>query len=314
MKRTRGIQWLLLAIVAALVLGCTSRATVQTMPMEAPAVDYVESEKAMVRGEAAYDAAAGVPLPGENDGAIVVGEGIERKIIYNVSLHLIVKDSDEAFAEVQRLTQELGGFVSESNMWRDGEYRRGSVTVRIPVGELDNAMEQFRALALDVESESVDSQDVTEEYVDLEARLENERRTEEELQELLETRSEIGKTEDILEVHRELSNVRAEIERIQGRMRYLDNLSALATVRITLTPDELMQPIDVGGWRPQGTARDAIRLLLRTLQFFADAAIVFVLFILPVLVVIAIPIAVVVLVIRGLVRRAKRRKREKAAE
>jgi hypothetical protein len=285
------------------------------MPQEAPMVEYAESEKA-AREEAVAVASdmAGMPMPGEADGTVVTGEGIERKIIYNVSLHLIVKDSDEAFAEIQDLAQELGGFVSESNMWRDGEYRRGSVTVRIPVGELNNALDRFRALALDVESESVDSQDVTEEYVDLEARLENERRTEEELQELLDTRSEIGKTEDILEVHRELSLVRQEIERIQGRMRYLDNLSAMATVRIQLTPDELMQPIDVGGWRPQGTARDAIRLLLRTLQFFADATIVFVLFILPVLVVIAIPIVVVVLIIRALVRRAKRRKRAKVAE
>jgi hypothetical protein len=314
MKRIRGVQWLLLGLVAALALGCATRATAP-MPAEPPMVDYVESEKA-ARGEAVAVAGdrAGMPMPGEADGTIVTGTGIERKIIYNVSLHLIVKDSDEAFAEIQSLAQELGGFVSESNMWRDGEYRRGSVTVRVPVGELDNALTRFRALALDVESESVDSQDVTEEYVDLEARLENERRTEEELQELLETRSEMGKTEDILEVHRELSLVRQEIERIQGRMRYLDNLSAMATVRIQLTPDELMQPIDVGGWRPQGTARDAIRLLLRTLQFFADAAIVFVLYILPVLVVIAIPIVILVLIIRALVRRAKRRKRAKAAE
>ena len=312
MKRMRGVQWLFLGLVAALMLGCATRGAVQ-MPAEAPMVDYVESEKA-AREEAVASNRAGMPTVGDTDDAAATWEGIERKIIYNVSLHLIVKDSDEAFAAIQGLAQELGGFVSESNMWRDGEHRRGSVTVRVPVGELDSALARFRALALDVESESVDSQDVTEEYVDLEARLENERRTEEELQELLETRSEIGKTEDILEVHRELSLVRQEIELIQGRMRYLDNLSAMATVRIQLTPDELMQPIDVGGWRPQGTARDAIRLLLRTLQFFADAAIVFVLFILPVLVVIAIPIVVLVLIIRALVRRAKRRKRAKAAE
>jgi hypothetical protein len=285
------------------------------MRQEAPMVEYAESGK-MAREEAVAVAndAAGRPLPGEADGTVVTGAGVERKIIYNVALHLIVKDSDEAFAEIQGLVQELGGFVSESNIWRDGEYRRGSVTVRIPADELDDALDKLRALALDVESENIDSQDVTEEYVDLEARLVNERRTEEELQELLETRSEIGKTEDILEVHRELSVVRQEIERIQGRMRYLDNLSAMATVRIELTPDVLTQPIDVGGWKPQGTARDAIRLLLRTLQFFADAAIVFTLFILPVLLVIAIPIVILVLIIRALVRRSKRRKRAKAAE
>ena len=224
---------------------------------------------------------------------------------------MIVKDTEEAFSEVQRLAQEIGGFVSESNVWRDQDHQRASVTVRVPAEKLEDALAQFRALAVDVENQRVDSQDVTEEYVDLAARLQNAQRTERELQELLESRSEIGKTSDILEVHRELTNIRSQIEQLQGRMQYLENLSAMATVQIQLTPDALMQPVVVAGWRPQGTARDAVRMLLRTLQFLADAAIVFVLLILPVLIVIAIPITGLVLLIRVLVRRRKRRKAEK---
>jgi hypothetical protein len=239
---------------------------------------------------------------------------VDRKIIYDVSLHLIVKDTEKAFAEVQRVTGEMGGFVSESNVWRDEEYQRASLTVRVPTESLDDALARFRALAVDVENQRVDSQDVTEEYVDLEARLTNAQRTERELQELLESRSETGKTADILEVHRELTNIRAQIEQIQGRMQYLDNLSAMATVRIQLTPDALMQPVVVGKWRPQGTARDAIRMLLRALQFLADAAIVIVLLVLPILIVIAIPITGLVLLVRALVRRRKRRKAEREQE
>lgn len=239
---------------------------------------------------------------------------VDRKIIYNVSLHLIVKDTETAFDEVQRLAQEMGGFISASNVWRDQDHQRASLTVRVPAEKLEDALSQFRALAVDVENQRVDSQDVTEEYVDLTARLTNMQRTESELQELLESRSETGKTSDILEVHRELTSIRAQIEQIQGRMQYLDNLSAMATVEIQLTPDALMQPVVVGGWRPQGTARDAVRMLLRTLQFLADAAIVFFLYILPVLVVIAIPIVAVVFLIRALVRRRKRRKAEQEVE
>ena len=310
MKKLHIFRWLSLALVACLALGCATAAT-YSAPMEEPAAaGYAENAK-MARDEAV--AASGAPLPDIDEGSLAE-DAVERKIIYDVSLHLIVKDADETFADIQRLVQEMGGFVAGSNMWRSEGYRQGSVTVRVPAGDLDSALEQFRALALDVENERLDSQDVTEEYVDLEARLENERRTETELQELLETRSELGKTADILEVHRELSQVRAEIERIQGRMRYFDNLSAMATVEITLTPDELLQPIEVGGWRPEGTARQAIRMLLGTLQFFAKALIIFFLYILPVLVIIAIPIVALVLIIRALVRRAKRRKRAKAAE
>jgi hypothetical protein len=236
---------------------------------------------------------------------------VERKIVYNVSLHLIVQDTVASVEQIRLLTEEMGGFVAESNLWRDQEHQRASLTVRVPVETLDIALEKFRALAVDVESQRVGSQDVTEEYVDLEARLKNEQRTERELQELLETRSERGKTEDILEVHRELSRVRSQIEQIQGRMKYLENLSAMATVEISLVPDALVQPVVVGGWQPQGTARDAVRLLLRALQFLADAAIVFVLLIVPVALIIAIPIVALVLLVRAIRRRRKQRRQAK---
>jgi hypothetical protein len=75
-----------------------------------------------------------------------------------------------------------------------------------------------------------------------------------------------------------------------------------------------LQPVVVAGWRPEGTAREAVRTLLRTLQFFADAIIVFVLLILPVVVVLAIPIVIVILIIRAVWKRIKRRRQEKKAQ
>jgi hypothetical protein len=302
----------LLLAAATLALAACSRAPTmsdrETLPLEAPAAPFpgvaqpaMEQESFAKRG-------------GEGDDSMLVAASTDRKIIYNVSLHLIVQDTEIAFGEVQRVAEEMGGFVAGSNVWRDQEYQRASVTVRVPADKLQDALARFRALAVDVENQRLDSQDVTEEYVDLEARLTNAQRTERELQELLESRSEKGRTSDILEVHRELTSIRAQIEQIQGRMQYLDNLSEMATVQIELTPDALMQPVVVAGWRPQGTARDAVRTLLRTLQFLADAVIVFVLFILPVLIVIAIPVVVLILIIRALVRRHKRRKAERAAK
>jgi hypothetical protein len=269
------------------------------MPAVAPA-------PAMEEAKAAYGGEVGA------QNALPDVAAVDRKIIYTVSLDLIVTDTEAAFGQIQSLTEEMGGFVAQSNMWRQDEHPRGSMTVRVPAERLDEALVKFRELAVDVESQSKDSQDVTEEYVDLEARLENERRTERELQELLETRAERGKTADILEVYRELSRVRAQVEQIQGRMTYLDNLAAMATVQISLTPDALVQPVVVAGWRPQGTARRAIRTLLRSLQAIADAAIMFFLLILPILVVIAIPLVALFLLLRFVIRRIRRRRRTKA--
>jgi hypothetical protein len=302
MKRTHLTHWLLMFVVALLALGCAAQRHSSPPAELAPGMDTAGASNKQVAAEGEREAldtaSAGMPTSTE----------LERKIIYNVDMQLIVKDTDQAFGEIERLVSEMGGFVSESNVWREDTFRRGTITVRVPAGQLEDALAQFRALALDVESENVDSQDVTEEYVDLGARLRNEQRTETELLELLASRSETGKTEDILEVHRELSNVRAQIEQISGRMRYLENLSAMATVRITVTPDALLQPIDVAGWRPQGTARDAVRMLLRTMQFFADAAIVFFLYIVPTVVVVAIPIAALVVLIRALWRGIRRQR------
>jgi hypothetical protein len=311
-KHRRVGLWIVgtVAALLALLLGCASRSPAKSESYGARAPEEVVVEREMAVDEAAAPAAA--PLP-SGDASVPTANQVERKIIYTVSMELIVKDTETAFEEVGRIAQEMGGFVSESNMWRDQEYRRASVTIRVPVERLDESLDTLRALAVDIESTNIDSQDVTEDYVDLAARLTNEQRTEAELLELLKTRSETGKTSDILEVHRELSQVRSQIEQIQGKMKYLENMSAMATVRIALTPDALLQPVTVGKWQPQGTARDAIRMLLRTLQFLADVAIVFVLFILPVLIVIAIPLGALILGVRALWRRAKRRKAAKKA-
>lgn len=309
MQKRLGRTLIVFVVAAIALLGCAAcgaspgqtlggRESLLEAPAEAPAPAMEGAKLAFVSDEA--------------QNALPESAELDRKIIYTVSLDLIVKDTEAAFREVQRLAEEMGGFVAQSNMWRQEDHPRGSLTVRVPAERLEEALEEFRALAVDVESQRVDSQDVTEEYVDLEARLENEERTERELQELLESRSERGKTADILEVYRELSRVRSQIEQIQGRMTYLENLSALATVEISLTPDALVQPVVVAGWRPQGTARDAIRILLRSLQSLADAAIFFFLLILPILVVIALPLVVLFLLLRFIWRRLRRRRREHA--
>jgi hypothetical protein len=303
----RTSKWLLFVALAVFLLGCGARQA--SAPMAEPREVVVERELAV-----GADEDASYQLQSQRGAALPEIADVERKIVYNVHLHLIVGDTNEAFEGVQRLAEEMGGFVADSNVWRDEGHPRASMTVRVPADKLNDALAQFRALALDVESESMDSQDVTEEYVDLRARLRNEQRTEAELLELLESRSERGKTSDILEVHRELGQVRQRVEQIQGRMNYLEKTSAMATVRIQLTPDVLMQPIDVGGWRPQGTARNAVRWLLRTLQFFADAAIVFFIYILPTLLLVAIPITILILIIRAIWRWFRRRRQRAKQE
>jgi hypothetical protein len=231
----------------------------------------------------------------------------EHMIIYTVEMSLIVKDTSTALEQIESLASEMGGFVSDSSSWKEEGQLRARVSLRVPAAGLDESLGQIRDLALDIESESRSSQDVTEDFADLDAQLRNRQAYEQELLELLTARREAtGKTEDLLEVYRELTRVRGEIEQIQGRMNYLANLSALATVNLNLTPDILAQPVVVGQWRPQGTALKAIQALINALKFLVDALIWIVLYILPVLAIILLPLF---LIVRAAVKRRRARRR-----
>jgi tellurite resistance protein len=223
----------------------------------------------------------------------------ERMIIWTGDISLIVKDAEESLEQVEAIARDLGGYVVNSSSWYQEEQLRARLTIRVPAEEFDTAMARLKNLAIRVESRNISTQDVTEEYTDLDSRLRNLEATETELLELLtEVRERTRKAEDVLAVHRELSNIRGQIEQVKGRMQFLEKMTAMATINIELIPDALARPIVVAGWRPSGTAANALRTLVRTLQFIVDAAIWLVIYILPTLVVIAIPLFVVWLIWR----------------
>jgi len=218
----------------------------------------------------------------------------ERMIVRTAALSVVVKDAEASLEQVKVIVSDLKGYVVDTRMWRQDEQMRGVVTVRVPSESLDDALDRFKALAVRVESETGGSQDVTEEYSDLSAQLRNLEATETELLELLKTvREKTGKAEDILAVHRELTNIRGQIEQLKGRMQYLERTSAMASVSIELIPDVLAKPVASGGWRPAEALASALRALLGTLRFLAEALIWFAVYILPVLVILLIPFGII---------------------
>jgi hypothetical protein len=290
-------KWfLLVGLILALVgSGCARAPSTDEMVREPMVVETVVAER-----EASF-------APGADGGEALETATQERMIIYTVNIDLVVKDTAEALDEIKDLVEEMGGYLSGSNSWKEEGQLRARATLRLPAERLDDALDRLHGLAMDVESENRDSQDVTEDFTDLESRLRNLETTEAELLELLKTRQEAtGETEAILEVHRYLTEIRGQIEQIQGRMNYLSNLSAMATIHVNLTPDALARPITVGKWQPQGTAKDAIQALIEAVKFLVDALIWILLFIAPVLIILLLPLF---LILRALWRwRRKRRK------
>ena len=248
-------------------------------------------------------------LPAEPGRAAADYASIERLIIRNAWLDLVVPDTEAALDEVNELGDELGGYGVESNLNQYQEGLQAYVTLRVPAESLDDALERIRALATEVRGERVSGQDVTEDYVDLQSRLRYLEATETRLLEFLE---EAEDTEAALAVYENLQQIQADIEQVKGKIQFLEQSAAMATVTLEIIPDELAQPIQVGGWHPEGTLRNAFQTLIRVLQFLVDAAIVILVLVIPVLVVIAIPLVGLFFLIRTIVRRRRARKAKQA--
>jgi len=155
----------------------------------------------------------------------------ERMIVRTAEIALVVNDVAIALDRVTDLAENLGGYVVSSKRWKEEERLAGIITIRVPAEDFGDAMEALRKLAVDVTHEDTSSKDVTEEYVDLSAKLKNLEATEEQYLRLMEKAERV---EDILNIQRELSKTRGEIEQTKGRMQYLERTSATSLIRVQL--------------------------------------------------------------------------------
>ena len=220
--------------------------------------------------------------------------GTERRIVRTGYLTLEVDSVVEAMDKVAGLAKELAGYVVSSNKHEDDGAVYGRVSIRVPVERFDEAFNRLRQLAVNVPYESTEGRDVTEEYTDLEAQLRNLEATEAQYLALLEKAETV---EDILAVQRELSNVRREIERIKGRMQYLERTSDMSLIEANL---QETKPLGQTGWNALQTLKSAARGLISFGKILADVGIWLVIFC-P----IWIPILVLVLFFRRRRRKAK---------
>ena len=160
----------------------------------------------------------------------------ERMIVRTGEMSLVVTDVPVALDQIAELAEDLGGYVVSSKRWQERERFIGAITIRVPAEDFGDVIWALRGLAVDVTSEDTSSQDVTEEYVDLRAKLDNLEATEEQLLRLMEKAETV---EDILNVQRELSKTRGEIEQTKGRMQYLERTSATSLIEVRLEQAEL---------------------------------------------------------------------------
>ncbi len=292
--------WIVWVIAAVLLAACGAA--------QAPSASAPAAGGGMADSAAPAEAVAQSP-EGEEAAAAT-----NRKMIAHANLAMVVEDTQATVDEITAMLDEVGGFVSTTNLFRnsygDTQTLQGSLTLRVPTENLDATLDRLAAMAVSVESRSLNREDVTDQYSDVDAQIRNLEATEVELRAMLEeVRARPNSTsEDIMAVYRTLTEVRGQIEQLRGRKNMWDNLIALSTIEVTLYPDSTDLPVVDESWRPGTVAREAQRALVDGLQVLGNVAIWFSMFLLPLMLLALIPIVLAIWLLRLLFRRMSKTK------
>jgi hypothetical protein len=234
----------------------------------------------------------------------------ERLVIMNADISIVAMDPAEAMDTIATMAETYRGFVVSSNLHqvmgkRGTEIPYATITIRVPAERLKQALNEIELLAVEVLSKNQSGQDVTKEYTDLNSRLRNLEDAAEQLRQIMD---EATKTEDVLQVYKELTAVNEQAEVIRGQIKFYEESAAYSAISVTLNQfeeEEPIEPVTVEGWNPLAVLRDAAQTLVNFFQGFVNFLIyVFVLF-LPILVLIAAPFLIAWWVIRK-VRKPKK--------
>jgi len=308
---------LILSVVLFFVVGCQAAAEPMAEIAPQKGGDFVGGgENSSRTFETAGQPQDGSSLPSYSDEESGGSQSIERMVIRNAELSIVVEDPSQMMDDISRLAADMGGYVVSSNLFqvktdRGQEVPRARITIRVPAEDLDQALQDIKAGAGRILSESVSGQDVTREYTDLQSRLRHLENTEKKLTEIMD---EAADTEDVLQVYNRLVNVQEEIEVVKGQMQYFEQSARLSSISVTIQANEAVQPLEIGGWQPVGVAKNALQALVNTLQFLGDVAIWLGLFVLPVLLILYFPVRYGWKGIKRLFRSGKKDEEESSQE
>ncbi|SFG06582.1 protein of unknown function [Planifilum fulgidum] len=170
----------------------------------------------------------------------------EQKVIYRADVDMRVSRYEQAREQMEKEARKLGGYIINETESRDGKTLRGTIVFRIPQQRFQDFLSALEKQSVEITSKQIQGTDVTEEYVDLKSRLRAKQAVEKRLMELMKQEK---KPEDLLNITNHLSQVQEEIERIKGRMRYLDDRIDYATVTVNLEQPIVLENPSAGLWQ-----------------------------------------------------------------
>lgn len=201
----------------------------------------------------------------------------EKKIIKNGDLNLKVDSADKAAEKISEIAKNNKGEIFSTSFYQTkNNVKSGVITIKVPVANFEKAFAEVKDVAALVIRESISGQDVTEEYIDLQAQLKNRQAEEQSYIKILDRAQKI---QDVLDVTQQLSRVRGNIEQLQGRIKYLESQTDMSTISANVTEDENITVID--SWRPWQVVKESFNSLIKVIQGLIDFIIRLVIILIP---------------------------------
>jgi hypothetical protein len=198
---------------------------------------------------------------------------IQQKVIKTASLSITVDDVDKAAGQITNEAILATGFVQNSSVTENEKGQKyANIILRVPTASFESLIGKIKSLAKLVEREDINGREVTEEYVDLQADLTHNQAVEAQYLELL---KRAQKVEEIIAVRDKLDQIQGEIERIKGRLRYLDNQTEMSTIAVSIS-SEAKITLPAEKWQPWVVVKETVKKLIVSLQNFANFVIYFI--------------------------------------
>lgn len=213
--------WILPVIVVLTLYSCGRSVEFSSPSLEEKSGDFHEMDE----------------IATEQDKEILL---FERKIIKNGSITFETFNAQETRAFIMKGVSEAKGYISSDNIFDYGQRREHNITIRVPSEKFDLLVEELSASAARLDRKEIGATDVTEEFIDVEARIKTKKELETRFKELLKQAKSV---QEILEVEKEIGKLRTEIESIEGRFRYIKDRVAFSTLNVVFY-EKTSQPFD----------------------------------------------------------------------
>ncbi len=195
----------------------------------------------------------------------------QRMVVQDTSLSMQVKEVGGVLTEIEKLATSMGGYMVDRGMNQPEGAASGNISIRVPTEKREETIAGIKAMGMKTVSENVYGNDVTDQYVDIQGRIDGLNKTKAKMQSLMD---QAVKVDDLMNIQMQLNNIQEQIDMYLGRQKYLEQTAKLTRISVNLSTDELALPYTPdSAWRPAVVFKTAVRSMLGALRSVANSII-----------------------------------------